>query len=377
MKELSRQQRMEIWTRVKNGESLREILNKEYADYGCAVVVKTESCKRGGPDSRLYRSGPITEPTRESIHDAYFTRKEAEERAPKTPVQLLEHGHYYVDTRSFKALGSGYLLSNTPADTEIRLILAKLPQNLWPDYVENPKTKGSGIVCCIPQTGRCPMKCKDCFFQSGRSYLEPLDENLPNMPDPDWVEKCGYVVRVNDGNDSNNHRELVIESAKPYKRKFYNTSIPKNLEEFDAPVILTVNPAQMTDTEAYLLDPIPKNLMFVRLRINTWNIKLVEDIIVHYCTRDIPVVLTFMAYYSEDEIPEKHRKNYILRKRTINPYYAITSAAWVRVMAKCRYNKWVCSCGKIEGELGTTACRHCGNCLREYFAAMERIRNKE
>ncbi len=50
------------------------------------------------------------------------------------------------------------------------------------DYKENPKTKGSGIICCIPQTGLCLMKCKDCFFQSGRSYLEPLEENLPNMP---------------------------------------------------------------------------------------------------------------------------------------------------------------------------------------------------
>jgi len=50
-------------------------------------------------------------------------------------------------------------------------------------YKENPKTKGSGILCAIPQTGRCPMQCSDCFFQSGRSFLEPLDENLPNMPE--------------------------------------------------------------------------------------------------------------------------------------------------------------------------------------------------
>ena len=51
------------------------------------------------------------------------------------------------------------------------------------NYIENPKTKGSGIITCIPQEGICPMKCDDCFFQSGRSYLEPLDINLPNMPD--------------------------------------------------------------------------------------------------------------------------------------------------------------------------------------------------
>jgi|GEM_PF-4975445 len=28
-------------------------------------------------------------------------------------------------------------------------------------YIENPKTKGSGIICCIPQTGVCPIGCPD------------------------------------------------------------------------------------------------------------------------------------------------------------------------------------------------------------------------
>ncbi len=37
------------------------------------------------------------------------------------------------------------------------------------DYKENPKTKGSGIICAIPQKGICPSKCPDCFFQSVRS----------------------------------------------------------------------------------------------------------------------------------------------------------------------------------------------------------------
>ena len=50
------------------------------------------------------------------------------------------------------------------------------------EWTWNPKTKGSGIITCIPQTGRCPNGCEDCFFQSGRSYLEPLEENLPHVP---------------------------------------------------------------------------------------------------------------------------------------------------------------------------------------------------
>ena len=36
---------------------------------------------------------------------------------------------------------------------------------------------------------------------SGRSYLEPLDENVPNLPDV--ASALNRVVRVNDGNDSN------------------------------------------------------------------------------------------------------------------------------------------------------------------------------
>ena len=71
-------------------------------------------------------------------------------------------------------------------------------------YIENPKTKGSGIISCIPQKGICPNTCEDCFFQSGRSYLEPLDENLPNLP-----EEVDYqIVRVNDGNDSNTRPKI-------------------------------------------------------------------------------------------------------------------------------------------------------------------------
>ena len=169
-------------------------------------------------------------------------------------------------------------------------------------YIENPKTKGSGILCCIPQTGACPNKCLDCFFQSGRSYLEPLDDNLPNMPAP----RSDRIFRINDGNDSNVHRETVISATVQYPLRFFNTAIPKHLDEFPGPVVLTLNPGKMTDSEFHKIDPIPKNLMFVRVRTNM-------------------------------------------------------------------YNKWVYSCGKTEGEKGGGGCRHCGNCLREFFATKERM----
>ncbi|MFA5394986.1 MAG: hypothetical protein WC346_03105 [Methanogenium sp.] len=241
------------------------------------------------------------------------------------------------------------------------------------EYIENPKTKGSGIVCCIPQKGVCPMKCDDCFFQSGRSYLEPLDQHLPNIPDPNSVGDIA-IVRVNDGNDSNNKRDLVEEVTSLYPRKFYNTSINRDLDKFDAPVVLTVNPGALTNSPlCMLLEEPPKNLMFVRYRTNMWNLDIADTVIEHYSARSVPIVLTFMAYYSEESIPIQSKHCYIYRKRTLNSYWAITTDAWERVMARYKYNKWVYSCGKIEGEKGVTGCRFCGNCLREYFATMERL----
>ena len=240
-------------------------------------------------------------------------------------------------------------------------------------YIENPKTKGSGIVAAIPQTGMCPNRCEDCFFQSGRSYLEPLKENLPNIP----VRTEGRVVRVNDGNDSNVQRETVenVVRVNGWRDYFYNTAIPQRLEEFDAPVVLTVNPGKKTESGAYLLKDPPKNLMFVRFRTNTFNLQLADFVIKHYSAREVPIVLTFMAYFNMPVWFRADQPDYVFRKRTLNSYWAITTEAWEQVMKRYRLNCWVHSCGKIEGESGTTACRHCGNCLREYFATRERMRS--
>lgn len=241
-------------------------------------------------------------------------------------------------------------------------------------YKENPKTKYSGIKCVIPQKGRCPNNCEDCFFQSGRSFLEPLEENLPNLIPKE--EAKGTIIRVNDGNDSNVGFETVIENTKNYKDKFYNTAIPYGLEKFEAPVVLTINPAKMTDTSFYKLDPIPDNLMYVRIRTNTWNLdKVVKPAVSYYAPKNVPIVLTFMAYFSTP-IPEGHEDNYVFRKRTLNSYWAITTKAWEEIMELFKYNIYVYSCGKIEGELGSTKCVRCGNCIREYYATKTRMREK-
>lgn len=238
-------------------------------------------------------------------------------------------------------------------------------------YIFNPKSKGSGVICAIPQTGRCPNNCEDCFFQSGRSYLEPLDENLPNLPSLD--QATGRIVRVNDGNDSNVYREETMAAVCGYPMKFYNTAIPRL--DFDAPVVMTVNPGEMTDMTFYDIYSPPKNLMFVRVRANLWNMDtVVRPAVEFYAEREIPIVLTFMAYYDDKPKEMGFESSYIYRKRTMNSYHAITTDAWLKVMDEFRLNRWVYSCGKVEGERGISGCRFCGNCLREYFATCERMR---
>lgn len=236
-------------------------------------------------------------------------------------------------------------------------------------YIENPKTKGSGVICCIPQKGTCPVGCEDCFFQSGRSFLEPLDEHTPNMPLDE--QAVGRVVRVNDGNDSNHQRELVLRETSRYPQRFYNTSIPRDLAGFNAPVVLTVNPGRMTDERAHLLEAPPSNLMFVRFRANTWNTALLRTVVQHYAIeREVPVVVTFMAYFTTP-IPDDHQRFYTFRQRTLNQYWVITQDGWDLVVEPYVDESYVYTCGK---NATTHACARCGHCLREYYATRERMR---
>ena len=232
----------------------------------------------------------------------------------------------------------------------------------------NPKTKGSGIITCIPQKGKCPNNCSDCFFQSGRSYLEPLEDNLPHIP-PKKLTK-DRIVRINDGNDSNNQRKLVEQVAQQFDGYFFNTAIPENLKFFPAPVVLTVNLGKMTDTKFYKLNCTPLNLMFVRIRTNTWNLeKVVKPAIKFYSDCKVPIILTFMAYYT-NAIPKRHKSKYIWKKRTLNSYWVLKQKEIEKIMNKFKTNPFVYSCG-IKGQY---ACKFCGNCIREYYNTKERIR---
>lgn len=229
-------------------------------------------------------------------------------------------------------------------------------------YKENPKTQGSGIVCCIPQTGACPIGCKDCFFQSGRSFLEPLEENLPNVPEKLLSHQ---IVRVNDGNDSNVDRRLVLDSTSRFAgRRFFNTSIPQT---FDEPWVFTVNPGKYTDKEFHALsEDKTKHLMFVRFRSNLWNLELADRCVEHYTKMNIPVVLTFMAYFNE-AVENGFEENYEYRKRTLNSYWVIRFNVWKKVMERYENNPLVHSCSGPDN----FKCSNCGTCLREFHRVKE------
>jgi len=210
------------------------------------------------------------------------------------------------------------------------------------------------------------MHCADCFFQSGRSYLEPLAENLPHIPTAEMA--VGRVVRMNDGNDSNNQRDLVERTASQYDDYFFNTSNPKDIGNFPGPVVLTINPGKITDTDFWEFPLPPANLMFVRFRANTWNVELLKEAVDSYTTKYIPLVITFMAYY-KTPIPAAHKKNYEWRQRTLNSYWCIKKKAQKRIADIFPDNPLVHVCGGL--------CKDCGNCLREYYRVKEFLRDKQ
>jgi len=235
------------------------------------------------------------------------------------------------------------------------------------NWIYNPKTKGSGVICCIPQVGACPNKCPDCFFQSGRSYLEPLCDNLPHIPSSDMAEN--RVVRMNDGNDSNYQRKLVEAVALGYKHVFFNTSQPYELDKFPAPFVLTINPNLMTDVDFHRVDPIPKNIMFVRVRVNTWNPEVLTTAVQYYTSREVRVVITFMRYYTES-ISEEQKELYTFEKKVTNSYWYMKRSMQKDILSSFEDNPFVYECGYKD----THSCKFCGNCIREYYRVIEECR---
>jgi len=272
----------------------------------------------------------------------------------------------------------------------------------------NPKTEGSGIIACRPQTGICPIGCNQCFYNRPGAFYCDIDK--PYIPSP--VDKTGVpidsIVRMNDGGDSNNQKELVIETAQMYKYYFFNTSIP-NLD-FPGPVVYTANPREEEPAcdpwdlvnapegqmgfEELIKEKI-SNLMYVRLRVSTSNLEYIDQAVYAWIEFKIPVVLTFMAYYEKEKmpreiiltsegelVPEKSEDSdpnveetircYTWKKRHINSYFCPTKDFMAYVLKRMKKigGRLVTMCGTLDSPW----CRDCGNCKRYYQETMKHLK---
>jgi hypothetical protein len=131
----------------------------------------------------------------------------------------------------------------------------------------------------------------------------------------------------------------------------------------------------MTDDSFYKIEKPPANLMFVRFRSNVWNTDLACEAADFYSERNIPVVLTFMAYHELTSVLTDYQKYYAYTKRTLNPYWALTYSGfeWITGLA---FGDRVFTCGRVgKDSKHITLCRDCGNCIREYYNTIERMKN--
>jgi len=228
------------------------------------------------------------------------------------------------------------------------------------EYQENPKLIGAKVIDCIPQTGECPNKCPDCFYNGGR-FFRTLDE--PWMPDLDEVLSGGRIVRVNSGHDSNLQKDLVLRETAKYPYKFYNTSIPSF--DFPAPVVFTCNGGK--DGKLKLVEP--DNVMFVRVRVDSWDMETADKAVEHYLKkRGTPVVLTFMRYYDGAKIPTEAKGDYEWKKHLVNKYYCIKSKTILRIMSRFK-GMGIRMCSTPW----SSNCIDCRNCEFLYWEAMRRV----
>jgi len=249
--------------------------------------------------------------------------------------------------------------------------------------IRNPKQEGTNLFDCIPQCGPCSIGCNQCFYNRPGAYYIPIDE--PSIP---TVEEVGDgIVRMNCGNDSNLERELVIKTASQYKHAFFNTSLP--FFDFPGPVVFTANrneeePATLPED----FDPDAlKNLMFVRLRVSATNLPHIDKAVTAWTSAHIPVVLTFMAYYTEnpykdpsalgtlvdDELWDALGENpYVWKVRHINSYWCPKPQFIEYVMGYFAGEPLVSLCGAVNSGY----CKDCLNCQTRYYLTAKHLRGE-
>ena len=248
----------------------------------------------------------------------------------------------------------------------------------------NPKLMDSGIIDCKPQQGFCPQECPECFFnrlkdKTAASWLP--DPEAPLIPDPDEVNAKGLLVRFNSIHDSNINGELVFRTSLDYDHLFYNTSLPQVVG--GRPIVITVNPRDFAPphyTPAQFLEPADRDeIMFVRVRVPDdaqshvplWNLAKA------WASVRIPVVLTFVAYYTHQ--PNAFYGEYERRTRHINDYWCCTPDRKNRIVSQFIHalgeqnSCFIHTCGTTNSDY----CKNCGNCKHFYNIAAKRLHIKE
>ncbi len=237
-------------------------------------------------------------------------------------------------------------------------------------YNFNPKQKGSNVISCKVQEGKCPRNCNQCYYNRD---LELFPINIPSKSEAE-----GKIVRMNSLHDSNRAKELVIQQARKYKDVFFNTSIDSF--DFPGPVVYTANAHEESPVDLdFLKDPFFKNIMFIRLRVSSTNLhhlwRAVLDI---GAVTDVPIVLTFMAYYDQNmweaTVKIKGGTNivcYTWRTRHVNKYWCATAAFKKHVLQKLNVScfRQVTLCGTLTSDF----CRDCRNCEAYYWLAKRRL----
>lgn len=255
----------------------------------------------------------------------------------------------------------------------------------------NPKLLGSGIVDGRVQVGLCPNDCAECFYNRPGAYYCDIDQ--PQIPDPEEVNTKGLIVRMNSGHDSHFQKEEVIECARHYDDVFFNTA----MLDFDypGPVVFTANrleeepawcPIVHRQNKTRQIHPNQEQyfdrLMFVRLRVSPTNLELVKHAVAAWTAKDIPVVLTFMAYYSqtpsgtniregEMEGQALEQRSYEWKVRTLNSYRCPTSSFMQHVLYEMQKygGRLVTMCGTLD----SGKCRDCKNCQAQYWVTKKRL----
>jgi hypothetical protein len=255
----------------------------------------------------------------------------------------------------------------------------------------NPKQVGSNVWGCIPQEGLCPNKCNQCYFNRPNAFWT----KTPYAPDPEDVED--KIVRVNTGHDSNIQRERVIEVAKRYKHYFFNTSIPRL--DFPGPVVLTANPREedCCNMPGEVIGSLSR-LMFVRLRVSASNLFVIEQAVEWWTREQVPVVLTFMAYY-EEPVVEKVYDYAVTRNHSLVEHFSCGTGMMAQSMLyqyKTRHvNSYWCptkefiqytlkQMKRVGGRLVTMCgtpdsnyCHDCRNCEIYYWQTIKHMQERK